>query len=104
MEFDDVDEADEKLDNIADGQLYRLRRGAAYRPSHASSGRGGHSNSNINRGGHRGSPITTRGSPSRGPLSRGGRGDISSGVDRGGRIARSGDARHDMPSRYAISS
>ncbi|CZR59667.1 uncharacterized protein PAC_09561 [Phialocephala subalpina] len=42
LQFDDVDPADEELDSIADGQLYRLRRGASYNSQqHNSRGRGG---------------------------------------------------------------
>lgn len=30
VQFDDADSAEDELDSIADGQLYRLRRGASY--------------------------------------------------------------------------
>jgi hypothetical protein len=91
LEFDDVDETDKGLDNIADGQLYRMRRGASFGPSHAPSGRGGHSSNNVNRGGRSGSGFPSRGSPARG--------------GRGGRAASSDDARRDnLSSRYTFHS
>lgn len=67
MQFDDVDPAEDELDSIADGQLYRLRRGAS--SSSPGRGRGNFSS----RGGH---------APSGGRAHRG-RGGYASIGDRG---------------------
>ncbi|KAI9054034.1 hypothetical protein LZ554_001207 [Drepanopeziza brunnea f. sp. 'monogermtubi'] len=76
LQFDDVDPAEEGLDSIADGQLYRMRRGIPSGPSGRGRGnvasRGGHSSNGgrgfgpgVNGRGGRGDYLGPRGSHQR---------------------------------------
>lgn len=78
IQFDDLDPADDELDSIADGQLYRLRRGASYINQQKFGGRAGH----VGRGGRGGRGAFNGNQQTF--ATRGGRGDRGFAATRGG--------------------